>query len=401
MTMPDLDARFRGLDRLSAPDLWPDIERREPRPAPGRPAAPRWLVAAVAILLAAAGIAVAVRAFVTDRAPRRPAQPVPGPAAPVKPVVDVTVPIRWPSSIVYGEGSIWVAASANDGTGGGTIYRLDPDTAEVLAEIPSPVVPGWETGGGAMEVANGDLWVAGGGSSRNLVRIDPAINRVVQEISVEGASLGDVAIDEHGVWVSVFVREGDPPRERMDLVLLDPGTGNELARIPLESEYGREVIAIDGAIWVHERETHGSVVGASVMTRVDPETERVLTSVPVGSPAGSVTEGGGFIWATTWTSEEGNQLVRLDPRTNELTKIPSENLEFVIAVGEGGVWGVARRGQDLFGERGGIVRFDPVTNGVDAGVSLKGGTIAIAVAPGAVWVVHYEEGVTRVELRPA
>jgi streptogramin lyase len=113
-----------------------------------------------------------------------------------------------------------------------------------------------------------------------------------------------------------------------------------------------------------------------------------------------VTEGDGFIWAPAWTAEDGNLLLRVDPQTGEVATFPSEPLEFVIDIGEGGVWGVARRGQDLFEGRGGIVRFDPVTGGVDAGVGIDAGTIALAVAPGSVWVIHYEEGVTRVELRP-
>lgn len=396
--MTDLDERFRRLERMTGPDLWPDIEGRVPRsmqdPGSGR----RMAVAAVAMLLAAGGAAVAIRAFV-GREAARPARPAATPAPPVDPVVDVTLPIKWPSSIVYGEGSIWVAASANDGTGGGTVYRIDPDTAEILAEIPVVAVPGWETGGGAMEVTDGAVWVAGGGSSRNLVRIDAATNLVVQEIAVKGAFLGDVAVDDLGVWVSVFVRDGE--RERVDLVRLDPATGAEEARIPLETEYGREVIAIDGTIWVHANETHGSVVGASLLTRVDPQTERVVASVPLGSPATSVTEGNGFIWAPTWTEEDGNLLMRVDPETGEVITLPSGTLEFVIDVGEGGVWGVARRGQDLFDGRGGIVRFDPVTGRVDAGVGIEARTIALSVAPGSVWAAHYEGGVTRVELRPA
>jgi hypothetical protein len=398
--MTDLDRRFRSLDGLQSPDLWTDIESREPRampsPGPGR----RIAVAAVALAVAVGGVLLAVRAFTAgDPRPRPSVEPAASPAAPVEPVVDETLPIKWPSSVVYGDGSIWVAASANDGTPGGAIYRIDPDTAEVLAEISSPVVPGWVTGGGAMEVAGESLWVAGGGSSMNLVRIDTATNQVVREFAVRGLSLGDVAVDQYGVWITVFVRRADG--EGIDLVRLDPGTGGEEARIPLPTEYGREVIALEGTIWVHHNETHGSVVSGSVLTRVDPETRRIITSIPVGSSALSVTAGNGYVWATTWSSEGGNFLVRLEPRSNELVRIPSQNLEFVIALGQGGIWGVARRGEDLFAERGGIVRFDPVTSQVDAGVPLKGGTIAIAVAPGSVWVVHYKEGVTRVELRPA
>jgi hypothetical protein len=399
MTMADLDRRFRGLDRTASPDLWPDIESREPRSQPssrGRQVA----VAAVALAVAAGGVALAVRAFLGgEPTPRTTAEPAASPAAPVEPVVDVTLPIKFPASIVYGEGSVWVAASANDGTEAGTVYRIDPDTAEILAEIPSPVVPGWETGGGAMEVAEGNVWVAGGGSSSDLVRIDAGTNRVAAEFQVAGSFLGDVAVDDQGVWVSVFGRDegGD---QRIFLVRLDPGTGQEEARIPMESSYAREVLAVQGTVWLHERITHGSTVAGGFLTRIDPGTGRIVASVRVPGAA-MVTDGDGFIWVPTWTSGGGNLLVRVDPHTGAVVRYPSGPLEFVIDVGGGGVWGVARRGQDLFEGRGGIVRFDPVTGQVDAGVEVDAGTIALAVAPGSVWTIAYEGGATRIELRPA
>ncbi|MGH2657248.1 MAG: hypothetical protein ACRDIZ_11225 [Actinomycetota bacterium] len=389
--MPDLETRFRGLEGVRAPDLWPDIETREPRPVSEGGTTRRVAAAAVALALAAGGAVLVARAFLgSDRPVERPARPAVTPPAAVDPVVDVTLPIKWPSSIVYGEGSIWVAASANDGTPAGTIYRIDPDTAAILAEIPSPVVPGWETGGGAMEVAD-DLWVAGGGSSGRLVRVDSATNQVVQEISVQGRFLGDVAVDQRGVWVSVFVEGGGA----IDLVRLDPESGDEEARFRMESSYAREVLAVEGTLWLHERRTHGATVGGSGLTRVDPETGSVLARVELRGGAGMVTAVEGSIWAPSWTSEAGNMINRLDPLTNELIAIPSESLEFVLDVGEGGIWGVARRGQDR------IVRFDPVKGQVDARVEIPGEAIALAVAPRSVWVASYREGVTRVELRPA
>jgi hypothetical protein len=398
--MADLETRFRGLDRVWGPDLWPDIETREPRPMPEGGTTRRVAAGVVALMLAAGGAVLVARAFLGgDRPVERAVRPAESPPAPVDPVVDVTLPIEWPSSIVYGEGSVWVAASANDGTAAGTVYRIDPDTAEILAEIPSPVVPGWETGGGAMEVAGGDVWVAGGGTGGILVRIDAATNQVVQEIDVSGRFLGDVAVDEHGVWISVFGRDGDD--ETIDLVRLDPVTGAEEARIPMESSYAREVLAVDGTIWLHERRPRGSPVGGSVLTRVDPDSGQIVTSVRLPVQAWMVTEGDGFIWAPVYDAEENNVLARLDPRTNELTQLPSENLEFQIAIGEGGIWGVARRGADLFGERSGIVRYEPVAGRVDASVPIDGSPVALAVAPGSVWVIHYREGVTRIELQPA
>ncbi len=74
--MRDLKERFRTLDRVPAPDLWTNIERRDPADLSLGPSRGRIGVAAVALVVAAAGIAIAVRAFV--REPVGPAtEPVP------------------------------------------------------------------------------------------------------------------------------------------------------------------------------------------------------------------------------------------------------------------------------------------------------------------------------------
>ena len=61
--MPDLGDRFESLSRTRAPDLWPEIEGREP----GRPIEPssarRVLVAVVALVVAIAGIGFAAITF--------------------------------------------------------------------------------------------------------------------------------------------------------------------------------------------------------------------------------------------------------------------------------------------------------------------------------------------------
>jgi TolB protein len=61
--MTDLDERFRSLSRAPAPDLWSDIEGREPRRLPGPSRSQRTLVAAVALAVAVAGIGLATLTF--------------------------------------------------------------------------------------------------------------------------------------------------------------------------------------------------------------------------------------------------------------------------------------------------------------------------------------------------
>ncbi|HSJ51129.1 MAG TPA: hypothetical protein VLA90_07580, partial [Actinomycetota bacterium] len=77
------------------------------------------------------------------------ASPSPPTGAEVVGVIPVGEDVR---SVAYGAGSVWVAASNNDGTFEGRIVRIDPATHLVQAEIPVDVIPTWEVGGRAMLV---------------------------------------------------------------------------------------------------------------------------------------------------------------------------------------------------------------------------------------------------------
>jgi heat shock protein HslJ len=78
--MTTLDDRFASLQRSPAPDLWQDIERRQPSEPPASgPATPRRLTAAaVALVVAVAAIAFVLRAF--DARNVIPVESVPVPA---------------------------------------------------------------------------------------------------------------------------------------------------------------------------------------------------------------------------------------------------------------------------------------------------------------------------------
>src|SRR5262245_1977414 len=61
--MTDLDERFRSFSRTRTPDLWRDIEHRDPLPPPATPARHRALAVAVAFVVAAVGIGAAALTF--------------------------------------------------------------------------------------------------------------------------------------------------------------------------------------------------------------------------------------------------------------------------------------------------------------------------------------------------
>jgi hypothetical protein len=74
-----LDERLQALKRTKPPDLWPEIEGREPRPPRREIPWARLGTAAVALAVAAAGFAVASRVFFGEER-REPLDRLAGPA---------------------------------------------------------------------------------------------------------------------------------------------------------------------------------------------------------------------------------------------------------------------------------------------------------------------------------
>jgi Tol biopolymer transport system component len=70
--MTDLEREFRTLDRLDPPDLWPEAESRQPGTALPPRRRSRVVAAAVALVVASAGVGLAVRAFIAGSAQRTP-----------------------------------------------------------------------------------------------------------------------------------------------------------------------------------------------------------------------------------------------------------------------------------------------------------------------------------------
>ena len=173
-------------------------------------------------------------------------QPIPAPAVTVDPtpsmppstaeVVETFAVGEDVRSVAYGEGSVWVAASNNDGNEGGRILRIDPETHQLQADIPVEVIPGWEVGGGAMVLEAGSLWVTGGldapgnfddpggGVDAAVIRIDASTNRVVDTMNVGGRHGADLTFLAGELWVLLF--GGESVNEQIEVVRIDPATGD-------------------------------------------------------------------------------------------------------------------------------------------------------------------------------
>jgi virginiamycin B lyase len=91
----------------------------------------------------------------------------------------------------------------------------------------------------------------------------------------------------------------------------------------------------EGAVWTLNRGDHS-------VTRVDPATNKVVATIPVGHEVGkgdiAVGEGG------VWLSAPGSPLVRLDPRANRVAQRFTGEGGGAVAVAHGSVWIAAAAG---------------------------------------------------------
>jgi streptogramin lyase len=395
--MPDVQERFRSLSSAGAPELWPDIMRREPGSFPsetGRRGPGRILVTAAALVVGVAGVVLVVRAFTAPgRAPAPPASSE-GTSGPITARIVDRIPLEEQvGGVLTAFGNVWIHAFGRDESP--VLLGVDPSTDHVEARIHIDAPPPWEVGGGAMAAGEGSVWVTGArelpGSHGDLSdaivdRMDPATGQVVAALQLGGQFGADIAVGDSGVWVAVF---GDREAEA---VHIDPDTNRVLATIPLSHDYVRRIVVVDGAVVVEERGWNKEAGPHTVLEAIDPETNQIMAT------AGDDPEGGleeviavdGNVWAST---HEG--FVLLNPRTLEpsATSVPGAIPDGplpVLTAGSGAVWFVGLQGR--------LYRFDPGTETVDSLIDVPGRPIALAVDADSVWSLDYDGTLVRIDV---
>jgi Tol biopolymer transport system component len=337
-------------------------------------------------------------------------QPVPAPAETVEPtpsippmsaeVVDTFAVGPDVRSVVYGEGSVWVAISNNDGSEGGRILRIDPETHEVQAEIPVEVIPTWVVGGGAMVVEGGSLWVTGaiegprtdGVSDGAVIRIDTSTNEVGQTFELGGRVGADLTFLDGDLWVLLFGDDG------MEVVRADRETGQLIARFRLAANWAHTLVATDGRL-ITAVGGDDAVNVDGRMIQIDPATD-VVSQIDV--PTRSFTPMP-VVWrGQAWLSTDPG-FVQFDPiaagfHGPPVTLAPrfGSCCGFVEADSRG-MWFLS---PDPDGRTGQLLHiFDPDTGEARELSSLDEGTpVAMAVAPDALWILNYEGTLTHVGL---
>jgi streptogramin lyase len=391
--MADLDRLLREADRVRAPDLWPDIRGREPRQLRERRAG----VVFVALGLAAAGLALAAMAFLGEREQRR------APAAtPIEVDPRVTAEIdvgRFPQEIAVGEGAVWVSVSEGDRS---YIARIDPASNEVTDRVDVR----------AVDVAVGAGWVWAITFERPLgwgvVRIDPHLRAVVEMIPLDcrtPCSLNQLVVSDD-LWVTGSVRYP----ESGQVIRVNPVTGAVKARIEVPGD-PRDLVLGEGGVWVYSL-THfrsGCCVAGGTIYKIDPIANSVAATLlngevpPVAGISGPpvLTVGEGSVWTIRLVGEGPDEdLVRIDPRTNEVEPVGIVGNFHPFAVGEGGLWVRASR-QPHSVMPVAISRLNPETLQIDEALGIDELAVDAALDPGTgtIWLANYGAPVMRVDLR--
>jgi YVTN family beta-propeller protein len=258
------------------------------------------------------------------------------------------------TQVAFGAGSVWVSSGyysmgpPEKRSPGDVVFRIDPQTNQVVDRI--PVDPPT-----ALAFGHGSIWVTSA-SYGTVTRIDPETSEVVAKIEVGRAPL-DIAVDESSgaVWVaSAYLPKDyggyDIPEHSPDnnLSRVDPEMNKVVAELPIRDspDGGADKVAVgEGAVWVQ------SVDGK--LLKVDPETNEITAMVSVGDWSSNLAVYGGAVWSMVQAGDF--RLVRVDPRTMHV--VASEDIGPIPRIGTGGL--AAGGGYVWFSSGDGLARIAP------------------------------------------
>lgn len=252
-------------------------------------------------------------------------------------------------------------------TNQGRVEKLQRDQPGPVAtvSVPDPC--------GAMEIGFGALWVANC-QDASLYRIDLPAARVVAVIPTGLADpKGElsVAVGAGSVWL-LTDRAGVLSR-------IDPQTNRVTARILVAPDSYAAVFGF-GAVWITNTGANNS--GNGSVQRVDPGTNRVVATIQVGPAPRFLAAGEGGVW----TLNQGDGSVsRIDPVSNLVAATIAAGVQGSggdIATGAGVVWVRAKRVL--------LSVVDPRTNRVVERFGPPAGSGAVRVAGNLVWVTAHD-----------
>jgi DNA-binding SARP family transcriptional activator/streptogramin lyase len=245
-----------------------------------------------------------------------------------------------------------------------SVAALDPVSGRVTADVPIGGQPVAITlGGGSVWVANAD--------DQTVIRVNPRTRKVEDTIGGLGTDVSDLAFAFGSVWVAggndgTLMRID--PRDR-GVRQLDLVKGREPAPQPVFL-----VAAGAGSVWV----TRGNQV-----LQLDPKTNQVITRTRVLKPQAL-----GVGAQSAWASTEGEHMLRIEPHRGEVVvnKDLSQPTYFPL-VYRGSLWVIAAANPPL------VLRLEPGTLAQEGVIQFpKQFPFELASGEGAVWTADHDGG---------
>jgi streptogramin lyase len=181
-----------------------------------------------------------------------------------------TIPVdRDPTSLVAGDGAVWVCNHHHAQTQFAGLWRIDPRTNQVVARINiNDTTQNIAYKCGGVTLGGGAVWVIAVQEEQdditNLLRIDPATNSVASRISVDQVDFGPAA-DGASVWMA---NPDHGTIERFDMRTATLVGTRMLSATFSNESYGIITVAA-GGVWVQSFDT-GQDGPGSVVWRLAP-----------------------------------------------------------------------------------------------------------------------------------
>jgi YVTN family beta-propeller protein len=218
---------------------------------------------------------------------------------------------------------------------------------------------------------------------RTVSRIDPASNRVVATVHVDGRPTR-VVEDDNAVWVSTTLLPTESFTSQVGVDRIDPESNTVQTLIPVAGTFRNELCAGAGAIW--------TATDTGVASRIDPVTNKVVAEIRLEKPAAGIAFGDGSVWVATL--EYPGTVIRVDPTTNAVAaSVPAGGVrEFGfgnagVDVGDGKVW-VTNNVDDS------VLAISTVSNQVLRRIGVQSVPTDLAIGAGALWVAIYPGATT-------
>ena len=218
----------------------------------------------------------------------------------------------------------------------------------------------------ALATAAGRVWATE--ETAGLASVDAATQTASAPVPL--LAPGGLAYSAQGIaygFGSLWIGGGLP--DGLVLLRVDPSTERIVSSARVGS-FARHSIAVDkDGVWVSDQLDNRVV-------EIDPRTMRIERRVSIGGPTG-IAAGGGSLWVCG-ADDNGVWRLKAKSRYRARTLIPTGADPVAVAVGQGMVWAAVADGR--------LARIDPATNAVSSnkiGPRLN----SVAVGNGTVWAV--------------